>query len=163
MALLVAERTEGRRRPLGLGTVLGMLAIAGVPAALILLQPDLGTMLVLSATIFGVLAVAGTPRRWLALLVAGGVTVAVAMVAEGFLKAVFEVDKDGRLGHVRLEPMMKYNDPWWSKDMGACVTRGLEAVKVPNEGKGSTVAETSWFLTPPTAKLRSTLSARTSE
>ena len=45
-----------------------MLAIAGLPAALILLQPDLGTMLVLSATVFGVLAVSGAPRRWLALL-----------------------------------------------------------------------------------------------
>jgi rod shape determining protein RodA len=92
MALLVAERTEGRRRPLGLGAVVGMLLIAGLPAALILLQPDLGTMLVLSATIFGVLAVAGTPRRWLAMLVAGGVTAAVAMVAQGFLKA-YQVDR----------------------------------------------------------------------
>jgi rod shape determining protein RodA len=92
MALLVAERTEGLRRPLGLGTVVGMLAIAGVPAALILAQPDLGTMLVLSATVFGVLAVAGTPRRWLALLVAGGLTAAVTMVAEGFLKA-YQVDR----------------------------------------------------------------------
>ncbi len=69
-----------------------MLAIAGVPATLIMLQPDLGTMLVLSATVFGVLAVAGTPRRWLALLVAGGITAAVAMVAEGFLKA-YQVDR----------------------------------------------------------------------
>jgi cell division protein FtsW (lipid II flippase) len=33
--------------------------IAGIPALLIILQPDLGTMLVLSATVFGVLAVAG--------------------------------------------------------------------------------------------------------
>ena len=92
MALLVAERTEGRRRPLGLGTVIGMLVIAGVPATLIMLQPDLGTMLVLSATVFGVLAVAGTPRRWLALLVAGGVTAAVATVAGGFLQA-YQVDR----------------------------------------------------------------------
>ena len=36
-----------------------MLGIAGVPAVLIMLQPDLGTMLVLSATVFGVLAVVG--------------------------------------------------------------------------------------------------------
>jgi rod shape determining protein RodA len=57
-----------------------------------MLQPDLGTMLVLSATIFGVLAVAGTPRRWLVLLVTGGVTAAVAMVAQGFLKA-YQVDR----------------------------------------------------------------------
>ncbi len=49
-----------------------MLVIAGIPAALIMLQPDLGTMLVLSATVFGVLAglggaapLAGAARgRW---------------------------------------------------------------------------------------------------
>jgi len=68
--------------------------------------------------------------------------------AEGFVKAVFEVGKDGRIGHVRLAPMTQFNDPWWSKDMGACVTRLLEAVKIPIEGKGPTTAETSWFLTP---------------
>src|SRR3546814_7455715 len=39
MGLLVAERFEGSwRRRVGLGDVLGMLAIAGVPAVLILLQ-----------------------------------------------------------------------------------------------------------------------------
>src|SRR6476661_4306406 len=58
MALVVAERTERRwGRRVGTREVLAMLAIAGVPAALILLQPDLGTMLVLSATVFGVLAI----------------------------------------------------------------------------------------------------------
>ena len=92
MALLVAERAEGRRRPVGLGEVLGMLVIAGIPASLIMLQPDLGTMLVLSATVFGVLAVAGAPRRWLALLAAGGVTAAVAAVSAGFLKE-YQVDR----------------------------------------------------------------------
>ena len=66
--------------------------IAGLPAALILLQPDLGTMLVLSATVFGVLAVAGRPRRWLALLAGAGVTAAVAAVAGGVLKQ-YQVDR----------------------------------------------------------------------
>ena len=67
MALLVAERTEGRRDRDGRlrSTWSGCSLIAGMPAALILLQPDLGTMLVLSATVFGVLAVAGAARRWL--------------------------------------------------------------------------------------------------
>ena len=60
MALVLAERSEGRwRRRVGSVDVLLMLVIAGVPAVLILLQPDLGTMLVLSATVFGVLAVSG--------------------------------------------------------------------------------------------------------
>src|SRR3954452_22112473 len=51
MALLIAERTEGSlsHKEVATRDVAGMLAIAGVPAALILLQPDLGTMLVLSA------------------------------------------------------------------------------------------------------------------
>jgi len=93
MALFVAERAEGRwRHQVGAVDVLGMLAIAGVPALLILLQPDLGTMLVLSATVFGVLGAAGTPRRWLALLAAGGVTAAVAAVALGVLKD-YQVDR----------------------------------------------------------------------
>ena len=60
MALVVAERTERRwGRGVGGVEVVAMLAIAGVPAVLILLQPDLGTMLVLSATVFGVLASLG--------------------------------------------------------------------------------------------------------
>ena len=88
MALWVAERVDVRRGRAaasgdngGLGDVAGMLLIAGVPAALILLQPDLGTMLVLSATVLGVVAVSGAPRRWLGLLVAGGVTAAMTAVA----------------------------------------------------------------------------------
>ena len=93
MALLVAERAEGRwTSRVGTVEVVGMLAIAGLPAALILLQPDLGTMLVLSATVFGVLAVSGAPRRWLALLAGTGVTAAVAAVAAGFLKQ-YQVDR----------------------------------------------------------------------
>ena len=92
MALLVAERSEGRRPRVGLVEVVGMLVIAGVPGALIMLQPDLGTMLVLSATVFGVLAVSGAPRRWLLLLLGGGVTAAVAAVAGGVLKP-YQVDR----------------------------------------------------------------------
>jgi rod shape determining protein RodA len=94
MALWVAERADARKgRPGGgTGDVVGMLVIAGLPAALIMLQPDLGTMLVLSATVFGVLAVSGAPRRWLGLLAAGGVTAAVAAVAAGFLKQ-YQVDR----------------------------------------------------------------------
>ncbi|MEP9361743.1 rod shape-determining protein RodA [Nocardioides sp. CN2-186] len=94
MALWVAERADVRRGRAGgsAGDVIGMLAIAGVPASLIMLQPDLGTMLVLSATVFGVLAVSGAPRRWLALLAAGGVTAGAAAVAAGFLKQ-YQVDR----------------------------------------------------------------------
>ena len=88
MALLVAERTEGsRRRQVGTPEVLGMLVIAGLPAGLILLQPDLGTMLVLSATVFGVIGVSGAPRRWLAGLAVAGAGAATVAVSMGLLKA----------------------------------------------------------------------------
>lgn len=93
MALLVAERTEGRwRRGVHTPEVVGMLAIAALPAALILAQPDLGTMLVLSATVFGVLAVSGSDRRWLLGLGLTGVAVAVGGAVMGVLED-YQVDR----------------------------------------------------------------------
>lgn len=93
MALAVAERAEGSlRRRVGNTEVIAMLAIAALPALLILSQPDLGTMLVLSATVFGVLAVSGAPRRWLTGLVGVGVVGAAFVVVTGVLKA-YQVDR----------------------------------------------------------------------
>ena len=93
MALVLAERAEGRwRSRVGTTEVLAMLAIAGLPAVLILAQPDLGTMLVLSATVFGVLAVSGARRRWLVLVLASAGGVAAAALAGGVLKA-YQVDR----------------------------------------------------------------------
>lgn len=87
MAMIVAERTENsRRRSVGAVDVALMGAVAGVPALLIVLQPDLGTMLVLAATVFGVLAVAGVPRRWLVTMFAAGVAVAFLAISLGLLK-----------------------------------------------------------------------------
>jgi rod shape determining protein RodA len=88
MALVVAERTEGswRQREVRHLDVLSMLAVAALPAVLILLQPDLGTMLVLLATVFGVIATSGAPRRWLSGLVVAGVVAATGAVRFGLLK-----------------------------------------------------------------------------
>ncbi len=93
MALVVAERSEGRWRDrVGTVDVLLMLTVAAVPATLILAQPDLGTMLVLSATVFGVIAASGAHRRWLVLLSGSGVLVAVFAVGTGFLEQ-YQVDR----------------------------------------------------------------------
>jgi rod shape determining protein RodA len=88
LALLLAERVEARRTATSLRwlDVLAALAIAAIPAGLILAQPDLGTLLVLSATVFGLLAVAGAPRRWLVGLAVVAVGGAVAAVQLGLLK-----------------------------------------------------------------------------
>jgi len=104
MALLVAERAEGRRRhDVTWVDVTGMLVIAGIPATLIMMQPDLGTMLVLSATVFGVIAASGAPRRWLVLLAGAGVVAAVAAVSAGFLKA-YQVDRFMAFTNPDLDP-----------------------------------------------------------
>jgi rod shape determining protein RodA len=104
MALLVAERAEGGwRRRVGSVDVLGMLAIAGVPAALILMQPDLGTMLVLTATVFGVLAISGAPRAWLGILFAGGIAGAAVGVVAGVLKD-YQIDRFMAFTNPALDP-----------------------------------------------------------
>jgi rod shape determining protein RodA len=105
MALLVAERTEGSLRTKEVRSldVVGMLAIAGLPALLILLQPDLGTMLVLSATVFGVLAVSGARRTWLAGLFAGAVVTATLAVRLHVLKA-YQLDRFMAFTNPNLDP-----------------------------------------------------------
>lgn len=87
MALVLAERAEGGLRT-GMrdSDLLPALAIAAVPALMILGQPDLGTLMVMTAIVFGVLAMAGTAKRWLLALVAGGVTAVVAAIAVGVLE-----------------------------------------------------------------------------
>lgn len=91
-ALWIAERCGGRWRPLGWVDLTGLLVIAGVPALLILLQPDLGTVLVLVATVFGVLAVAGVSRISLVGLAGAGALAAAAAVALGVLRD-YQIDR----------------------------------------------------------------------
>ncbi len=105
LALLLAEKTEHRKalRQLRDRDVVGALAFVAIPAALIMAQPDLGTMLVLSATVFGLLAVAGTPKRWLVVLVASAVGTAVAAVQLGVLKG-YQLDRFGAFLDPTLDP-----------------------------------------------------------
>ena len=105
MALVVAERTEGswRQREVRHVDVLAMLGVAALPAVLILLQPDLGTLLVLLATVFGVIAVSGAPRRWLTGLVLTGLAVAVVGVKGGLLKE-YQVDRFMAFTNPALDP-----------------------------------------------------------
>ncbi len=107
MALVVAERTEGswRRRDVGDLDVVGMLGVAALPAMLIMLQPDLGTMLVLVATVVGVIAASGAPLRWLVGLAAGGVLVAAAAVRLGMLKD-YQIDRFMAFTDPTLDPQV---------------------------------------------------------
>lgn len=81
-AFLTLERErreiDGRR----LATVLG---IAAVPMALIMLQPDLGTVLVFCATVLAMLFIAGARPRHFAVLLLVGILGTVVVLNSGFL------------------------------------------------------------------------------
>jgi len=86
MAFVLAERSEAHlRQGVNAVDVVPALLIAVVPAVLILAQPDLGTLMVLTATVFGVVGLSGAPRRWLFLLAGGGAAVVVLAVQSGLL------------------------------------------------------------------------------
>ena len=68
---------------LSLALVLGL---AAVPIGLVLLQPDLGTVMVLVFTVIGVLMVSGASRRWVVALLLVGVLGTIGVVQLNVLK-----------------------------------------------------------------------------
>ncbi|HVW35126.1 MAG TPA: rod shape-determining protein RodA [Acidimicrobiia bacterium] len=92
--LVVALAAHGARAggPLDGRRLLGALVLLGVPVGLVLLQPDLGTAMVLVALTAGVVAVAGARGRHLLLLtVLGGL--AVAGVLRAGVLAPYQVER----------------------------------------------------------------------
>ena len=85
MAVLLSEKRDAEDTPRDVDVVV-TLGFAAVPLALVMLQPDLGTALVVSATVLGVVAVSGAPLRWVVGLVSGAVLLAVVAVQAGLLK-----------------------------------------------------------------------------
>jgi len=77
MAMILAEGRDRHLEPGNRDVALAW-AVVLVPVSLVMLQPDLGSALVLGAVGFGVIAVGGAPRRWLAGVLALGVAAAVA-------------------------------------------------------------------------------------
>jgi rod shape determining protein RodA len=67
-ASFLADRQDRMKSP---WTIIGILAVLGPPWILVLLQPDLGTSLVLVATVAGLLFMAGASLLWLGTLAAG--------------------------------------------------------------------------------------------
>jgi rod shape determining protein RodA len=80
LAAFVYERI---RRPFGLGQTLTLLALGLAPAALVFLQPDLGTGIVLVAITLTVLFVAGIPWQHFAALAVAGALLAGGLYLGG--------------------------------------------------------------------------------
>jgi rod shape determining protein RodA len=80
LAAFVYERV---RRPFGLRQTLALLALGLAPAALVFLQPDLGTGIVLVAIALAILFVAGIPWQHFAAIAAGVVLIGAGIYAAG--------------------------------------------------------------------------------
>lgn len=79
LAVILAERGERDQPPSHRDIALAWV-VAGIPIGLVMLQPDLGSALVLGALAVGVISVSGAPRRWVVgvlAVVAVGVTLAL--------------------------------------------------------------------------------------
>jgi rod shape determining protein RodA len=78
LAMLLGEPRDGEVGP-GRRDIVIALALAALPAALVMLQPDLGTTLVFGMVIIGMLAVSGAPKRWVFGLVGAAASAALAV------------------------------------------------------------------------------------
>jgi rod shape determining protein RodA len=86
LIVALAAILAGARGSLDTNGLLIALAIAAVPMALILVQPDLGTSMVFAAVVIAVLLVAGTRPRHMAVIALLGITAIVMVVQLGLLK-----------------------------------------------------------------------------
>ena len=93
LAMFLGDKREGSDGPRDVDVVY-VLGFAAVPLALILLQPDLGTAVVLGFMILAAVAVSGAPGRWIAglllIAVVGGVGMSATGVLKGYQTARFE-------------------------------------------------------------------------
>ena len=87
MSMILTERMHGQDEVRN-KDVLQALAIAAVPVGLIALQPDMGTILIISAIVVTIIATSGAQARWVAILLVvallGGFTAIKAGVVSDY-------------------------------------------------------------------------------
>ena len=86
IAMLLYERTHNNDAP-SHQDVFKALGVAAIPILLILAQPDMGTVLIISASVVTMLAVSGAPTRWvvgliLLALIGGFVAVKAGVISD---------------------------------------------------------------------------------
>jgi len=84
MAMILSEGRDRDDNPSHMD-VGKALAVAIVPMLLIILQPDLGEVLIISAAVIGIIAVSGAPSRWVVGLLLVGVLGSVVAVQAGVI------------------------------------------------------------------------------
>jgi rod shape determining protein RodA len=87
MALLIAEKGETNHRENARTIDIAQaIAVAAVPVLLVMLQPDLGTVMVLGSIVFGIIAVSGVPKRWMLGIVTAATLIGALAIQLNVLK-----------------------------------------------------------------------------
>jgi rod shape determining protein RodA len=84
MSMLLSERTHDSDEP-NSRDVLQALVVAAIPVLLIIMQPDMGTVFIISASVVTIIAVSGAPSRWVAGLLIVAVLGAVVATKTGVI------------------------------------------------------------------------------
>ncbi|MFI5804583.1 rod shape-determining protein RodA [Streptomyces sp. NPDC051561] len=104
MAMLLAARVDaGDQQHPDHRTVLKSLGLAVVPIAIIMLMPDLGSVMVIAVIILGVLLASGASNRWVLGLIGAGVLGAVLVAVLGLLDE-YQINRFAAFANPNLDP-----------------------------------------------------------
>ncbi|MGK4583318.1 rod shape-determining protein RodA [Kitasatospora sp. HPMI-4] len=104
MALVLSARVDaGERESPSSRSVMQALGLAGIPIALVLLMPDVGSVMVMCVIILGVLLASGAANRWVFGLLVAGTAGSVAVWQLGILSK-YQIDRFAAFANPALDP-----------------------------------------------------------
>lgn len=102
VSVLLSERRDGESAPIRSDLLLA-LGFAAIPVVLIMLQPDLGTTMVIAFIILGMLAVAGVETKFIAALLGIAAVGAVLAIKVGVL-STYQINRFAAFANPSLDP-----------------------------------------------------------
>ncbi|WP_377271455.1 rod shape-determining protein RodA [Peterkaempfera sp. SMS 1(5)a] len=104
MAVLLSARVDaGERETPDHRTVLQALVLAAIPMGIIMMMPDLGSVMVMVVIVLGVLLASGAPNRWVLGLISAGVGGALAVWRLKLLSQ-YQIDRFAAFANPALDP-----------------------------------------------------------
>ncbi|MFC8274035.1 rod shape-determining protein RodA [Streptomyces sp. NPDC057271] len=104
MAMLLAAKVDaGDQVHPDHRTVAKALALAALPMAIVMLMPDLGSVMVMAVIVLGVLLASGASNRWVLGLIGAGLAGAVAVAALGLLDE-YQINRFAAFANPELDP-----------------------------------------------------------
>ncbi|MEU9865012.1 rod shape-determining protein RodA [Streptomyces sp. NPDC047971] len=104
MAMLLAAKVDaGDQVHPDHRTVAKALGLAALPMAIVMLMPDLGSVMVMAVIVLGVLLASGASNRWVLGLIGAGVAGAVAVTALGLLDE-YQLNRFAAFANPELDP-----------------------------------------------------------